>query len=199
MSGALGLLLPLVACTAPAQTDDSAQAAPPVDTAAEALAADDAAIRALDPASLPAGAAPCAPVELVRVVRAVDGDTIYVAPDGGRTTRKVRLIGVDTPEIAHDDPAECWGDEAWAYTEQALEGRLAWLTYDAECVDRYDRVLAYVHRGTGEDGFYNRRLIREGQATALAVRPNTTFEAMLDADERAARGADRGLWGGCAR
>ena len=198
MSGALGLLVPLVACTTPAPPDDSSVVADPVDTAAEALAADDAAIRALDGAVLPAGANPCAPVERVRVYRVVDGDTLYVTPDGGGTTRKVRLIGVDTPEIAHDDPAECWGDEAWSYTERALEGRLAWLTYDAECTDRYDRVLAYLHRGADADGFYNRRLVRDGQATAFPVRPNTAFQTAFESDERAARDADRGLWGRCA-
>ncbi len=197
MRGFVGLLF--VACTAAPGSVDSSEPAEIVDTAAEALAADDAVVRAVDGASLPAGAAPCAPVELVRVYRVVDGDTIYVTPDGGGTTRKVRLIGVDTPEIAHDDPAECWGNEAWAYTEAALEGRLVWMTYDSECQDRYDRTLAYVHRGADAEGFFNRRLVRDGQATSFPVRPNTRFQSTLEADERAARDADRGLWGGCAR
>ncbi len=189
----------LLACVE-AAPDDTAAVEDTVDTAAEALAADDAAVRALDGTPLPTGANPCAAPMLVRVNYAVDGDTFYATPDGGGAARiKVRMIGVDTPEIEHDDPAECYGDEAFAYTRAQLDGHLAWLSFDAECLDRYDRTLAYVTRGAGADGFYNRRLVQLGYATHLEVPPNDAYADMILADERAARTSGVGLWGACAR
>ena len=170
-----------------------------VDTAAEARAADDARVRALDTTQLPTASNPCAAPQLVRVNYAVDGDTFYAYPDGGGQSVKVRMIGVDTPEIAHDDPAECGGDAAFDYTEAALEGTLVWLTFDRECLDRYDRALAYVARDTGAAGFYNRELVRRGQATAFEVPPNSAFASDFEADERAARSEGLGLWGACNR
>lgn len=170
-----------------------------VDTAAEARAADDARVRALDTTQLPTASNPCAAPQLVRVNYAVDGDTFYAYPDGGGQSVKVRMIGVDTPEIAHDNPAECWGDAAFDYTEAALEGKLVWLTFDQECLDRYDRTLAYVARDTGASGFYNRELVRRGQATAFEVPPNSAFASDFEADERAARSEGLGLWGACNR
>ena len=200
MSPATLLLLACIVTTgdtaSPADEDTSEAI---VDTAAEARAADDARVRALDTTQLPTAPNPCAPPQLVRVNYAVDGDTFYAYPDGGGTSVKVRMIGVDTPEIAHEDPAECWGDQAFDYTEAALEGKLVWLTFDRECLDRYDRTLAYVTRDTGEAGFYNRHLVRQGQATAFEVPPNSAFADALQADERAARTEGLGLWGACNR
>jgi micrococcal nuclease len=195
------LLTLLVACsgTGPADTGASDTAPPdePVDTAAEALAADDARVRALT--SLPQGDAPCASPMLARVDYAVDGDTFYVYPDAGGARVKVRLIGLDTPEIEHDDPAECYGDDAYAFTREQIEGKMVWLTFDAECEDTYGRTLAYAHRDSGEAGFYNRVLLRQGFATDLEIEPNDTFASTFRDDERAARDDGSGLWSACAR
>ncbi len=142
---------------------------------------------------------------LVRVDYAVDGDTLYAYPQdterfGTTPSRvKVRLIGLDTPEIEHDDPAECFGDEAWDFTRDALTGRLAWLTFDAECEDDYDRTLAYLHREADSAGFFNRALLRQGYATVLTVRPNNSFVSSFEQDEAAARADGIGLWSACPR
>jgi endonuclease YncB( thermonuclease family) len=200
LTRALGLVLSL-GCAPAAVTDTGVGTDTPVtaDTAAEAREADDARVRALGGAALPVGGNPCAPPMLVRVDYAVDGDTFYATPDDGSPRVKVRLIGIDTPEIAHDDPAECFGDEAHLYTHTELRGRLAWLTFDRDCTDVYDRTLAYVHRDLGDDGFFNRRLVRAGYATHLEVAPNTTFADAILGDERAARAERAGLWGACSR
>jgi endonuclease YncB( thermonuclease family) len=53
------------------------------------------------------------------VVRIVDGDTIVVSPN-----KKVRLIGVDTPETIHPNKAvECFGKDAKEFTRRAVEGK----------------------------------------------------------------------------
>ena len=168
----------------------------PDDTAVadDAGADDDARVRALG--GLPEGDSPAAPPLLVRVEFAVDGDTFWSTPDEGGADVKVRMIGIDTPEIAHEDPAECWADEAWTETA-SIEGRLVWLTYDADPFDDYDRTLAYVFRDATEDGFWNRRLARRGFATEMSIAPNTSYAAEIAADIDAARAEDAGLWGNC--
>jgi len=201
----LAVLLSLTALCAAACTTPSTDAPDsavqvedePRDTAAEALAADDARVRALT--GLPEGDAPCAPPMLARVDYAVDGDTLYVYPDDGSPRTKVRLIGLNTPEVEHDDPAECYGNDAWDFTQAALTGRLVWITFDAECQDDYGRTLAFLHRDTGESGFHNRRLLREGYATQLTVQPNDTYASTFRADEQAARSDGNGLWAACTR
>jgi micrococcal nuclease len=167
------------------------------DTAAEALAADDARVRALT--GLPEGASPCHEPQLVRVLEAVDGDTFHALPEGDSWYFSVRIIGLDTPEIAHEDPEECYGDEAFAYTAGALDGKLVWLTFDAECQDDYERTLAYVFRGDDEEGFFNRQLLKNGYATPLTIRPNDTYEDLFAADARAAQQDGAGLWSACDR
>src|SRR5688572_13646556 len=67
---------------------------------------------------------------LARVV--IDGDTLIVSAGSDLKTpdnrpldgETIRLIGVDTPEIEHPpEPAECYGNEAKAFTEGAIGGR----------------------------------------------------------------------------
>lgn len=160
-----------------------------------ALAEDDARVRALT--DLTEGTWPCREPLLGRVSHITDGDTVYVRPDDGSADLKVRLIGVDSPEIEHDDPAECFGPEAMAHTAAALSGHLVWLTFDSGCTDQYGRSLAYVIRGEGEAGFYNRELLQQGFATTLSIEPNTTFESTFEADLHDAQDHGMGMWESC--
>jgi micrococcal nuclease len=177
---------------------DSGETAAVEETAADSgfdLAADDERVRALT--DLPQGENPCADPLLVRVQYTVDGDTFYAEREDDGEQVKVRMIGVNTPEVAHDDPAQCYANEAWTYTAQALESRLAWLTFDGDCLDDYDRSLAYVFRDATEDGFFNRNLARYGYAYELAIAPNESFAEEIGYDVLAAQQEDRGLWGAC--
>src|ERR1700759_2777696 len=79
-----------------------------------------------------------------RVVRAVDGDTLEVAIDGG-PTETVRVIGVDTPEtVKPDTPVQCFGPRASAFEHRHVEGRRVRLLVGVEPRDVYGRLLAYV-------------------------------------------------------
>ena len=81
----------------------------------------------------------------VPVTRVVDGDTLWVNTEGGDT--KVRLIGVDTPELLDPrSPVQCFAQEASDFTKSALTGQVVYLEYDPsqDSVDRYGRLLAYV-------------------------------------------------------
>jgi len=137
----------------------------------------------------PAGAA-------ATVVEVVDGDTLVVQVAG--RTERVRLIGIDTPEATGGFlPVECYGDEATAFTTALLQvGTEVRLTRDTEARDRYDRLLAYVHRS--EDGlFVNLEIAVQGYAEALVIEPNTTHASAFYSAAATARDQGLGLWGRC--
>ena len=150
-----------------------------------------------DGAATDAAASVATVVETNAVIeRVVDGDTVDVVVDGRR--ERVRLIGIDTPETKDEDgPVECYGPQATAVTSALLpEGTPIRLERDVEPRDDYGRLLAYVHRG--RDGlFVNVELARQGAATTLSIRPNTTHAGAIRAAEAAARRARLGLWGVC--
>ena len=75
----------------------------------------------------------------------VDGGTLLL-----QSGERVRLIGVDTPEIKHPKkPVEYFGKEASAFTRRMVEGKRVRLECDQANAarghkDRYGRTLAYV-------------------------------------------------------
>jgi len=121
------------------------------------------------------------------VERVVDGDTIDL--DGGE---RVRLIGVDTPELHHPNkPVEYFAREAAEFTRRLCLGKRVRLEYDQQDEDRYHRTLAYVYL---EDGtFVNAEIIRQGYGFAYTRYPFAHLEEFR-ALEREAREARRGLW-----
>ena len=162
------------------------------DTSAQALQEDEPADR-VSPTDLPAAPAPCRDPLLVDVVDVIDGDTIWVQTGDG--SERVRFIGVDAPEMGGG--AECYGAEATNEVRALLQGHRAWLTFDAECVDQYDRTLAYVHLAPNADGFLQRWLLRGGWVQTMEVRPNTAFAELFGADMAQARQEGQGMWGAC--
>lgn len=167
------------------------------------IAFEDEAVRALSPDALPATSAPCAPPALGIVAYVLDGDTIGVQRVADSVEVRVRLIGVDSPEVSREAgvPAECHSGEATRFTEQLL-GRPVWLTYDADCQDDFGRDLAYVWVGSSfgaetSSDLWNRQMLRRGLARTLTIRPNDAFAPTFSADEAAAEAAGAGLWSAC--
>ncbi len=129
----------------------------------------------------------------VLVTRVVDGDTAEVLLDGREV--RVRFIGIDTPEtVAPDQPVECYGKQASAYTTSRVEGRTVRLEFDVERTDRYGRTLAYVWIG---DELLNETLVAEGYAVVSTFPPDVGYVDRFVAAQRDAREAGRGLWGAC--
>ena len=150
-------------------------------------------IENIDSSTLPSGDSPCRQPVLGRVREITDGDTFKA--ETGRGVERVRMIGIDTPEVDHNGPDdECFGEEASDYLAALIDGDLVWLTFDSECDDQYDRTLAYVHTMAG---FVQRSVLQAGMATAYRVLPNTSFSGLFDADESEARSAGIGMWGEC--
>ena len=138
---------------------------------------------AAGPTGIPGGAT-AATVEYVH-----DGDTIFL--DDGR---KVRLLGVDTPEIGED--AQCWGGEATSATRALLpEGAAVWVLADADPLDQYGRALLFVFLPDGTN--VNLELVAEGHARVEQYAPNWLYRDELRAAQTAAERDDLGMWGAC--
>ncbi len=127
------------------------------------------------------------------VTRIVDGDTIVVSSDGRQL--KVRLIGVNTPDIADpDDPIARYRKEATRFATNLLKGEKVYLVFDkqTERLDVYGRTLAYVYRAP--DGlFVNAEIVRQGYGRAYTRHPFKHLKAFRQL-ERFARHAEKGLW-----
>jgi micrococcal nuclease len=132
------------------------------------------------------------------VEHVVDGDTIDVLIDG--TEERIRFTGIDTPEKARLDtgtPAECFGDEATAFTESLLPvGTAVRLERDVVGRDDYGRILAYVYRA-GDGIFVNYEIVRQGYARPLTIPPNETHADLMVMAARDAERDDVGLWSAC--
>jgi len=141
-----------------------------------------------DPGGLPTGNNPCQDPVLVWQYDPVDGDTVEVRmPDD--SIERVRLIGVDTPEYG-----DCYFGDASNFTADTLGSDCFWLTFDADCRDSYDRLLAYVHTTAG---FFQVALLEGGYARTLEVEPNTTYAALFASAQSTAQQAGAGLWSAC--
>ncbi len=132
---------------------------------------------------------PCGPSRGT-VATVVDGDTVKL--ESGET---VRYLMVDTPEVT-SGKNECWGAQAKDFNVTLVRGREIELTYDQQCTDHFDRLLAYVKVGGVE---VNTTLVERGYACMLYIAPNGTprvdeFTALEDQ----ARADKKGLWGNCS-
>lgn len=132
---------------------------------------------------------------MYRVIDYADGDTITVSMNG--TEERIRFIGVDTPETKKPNkPAQCFADEAAAFTRQAVDGKSVRLEADSvgDNRDRYDRLLRYVY---SEDGtLLNKSLIEQGYAFAYTQFSFSKKAEFVQA-QRSASSAKTGLWGAC--
>jgi micrococcal nuclease len=117
-----------------------------------------------------------------------DGDSI-VLQDG----RHVRYIGINAPEIQHEErKAEPFGDKAKSINQKLVFHKDIRLEYDREKKDRYGRTLAYVYLRNGL--FINAEMISQGAAYFLYLRPNTKHTELFIRKQQEAMQAGRGLW-----
>lgn len=129
---------------------------------------------------------------LVRHV--VDGDTLVLA--GGE---KVRLVGIQAPELAH--PHRMIAPEPLAQAARdalatLAAGRPAQLWSGGAAADRHGRSLAhvYVPDDQGRLVWLQEALLAGGFARVYTFADNRACAGALYAAERAARAAQRGVW-----
>ncbi|WP_050668097.1 thermonuclease family protein [Luteipulveratus halotolerans] len=137
----------------------------------------------------------------LRVTRVLDGDTFRVRDDRGRDAGKVRVVGVDAPELAHDGArAQCYAKTATRDLRGMVDGRWVTVTTDPTQWKRdvYGRLLGYVsvEHGTTDVGA---ALIDHGSARAHEHGDiPTQRKAEYTARETTARARQAGRWRACS-
>jgi micrococcal nuclease len=114
-----------------------------------------------------------------RVVRVGDGDTITVEDPSGRTW-KVRLVGIDAPELTQP-----FGEHSREALFRMTRGKAVRVRWQEQ--DQFDRVLGEVYLG---DQNVNEAQVRSGWAWKYLH----AHSATLASAERAARSNKAGLW-----
>jgi micrococcal nuclease len=112
-----------------------------------------------------------------------DGDS-FRCGDG----RKVRLIGIDSPELRQGP----FGARArHALSAMIPRGAAVRLEQDITTTDRYGRVLAYAWLGPT---MINEAMVRGGWAVLYTVPPNIKYADRLSRVQNEARASGAGLW-----
>jgi micrococcal nuclease len=128
--------------------------------------------------------------ERVEVAYVYDGDTVKLA-DG----RKLRFIGINTPEIGHHGEAsQALATQARSFLDDLLNAHNHTLNLQpgTEKQDHYGRLLAHAFLETGSNVAV--QLLDAGLATTLVVPPDTWAVDCYQQHENNARSARRGLW-----
>lgn len=126
--------------------------------------------------------------ESVQAEKVLDGDTL-VLTDG----RRVRLIGVNTPEVEHPPrPAEPLADDALRQL-QAMAGKSRlYLEIGAQPRDHYGRTLGHLYAADGRNVIAE--LLRQGLGFQVAIPPNLDHADCYAAAQTHAREAGAGVW-----
>lgn len=123
-----------------------------------------------------------------------DGDTVRVRING--KSERVRLIGVDAPEVHTSQ--DCGGNESWNHLQSILRpGDNVTVITDPSQAERdvYDRILGYIDTSAGLDVGYEQ--IRAGWADVFRLARNSErYLDYLDAVSTAKQ-QRLGVWGRC--
>ena len=129
----------------------------------------------------------------VTVALVDDGDTFTL-----RSGERVRLIGINTPELereAWDDhpatPAQPLAHAAKVRLAQLL-GQGVFLLNDRDTRDTYQRLLAHPYTPQGHN--ITRMLLAEGYGFAVTIAPNSAFAECYFVAEAEARSQRAGVW-----
>ena len=159
--------------------------------------------------------------ENCKVFKVLDGDTFYCHEETTGEVRKIRIIGIDTPEKEYKSkrakkfadkynlPIEvsyAWGLTAKQYATRILMNKNVYLVYDKGKTGYYRRTLAYVYRDRihlpgvnsilGSDGrvLFNAEMIRLGLAVPKFFSPNYAMRDYLTGLGEIAKKNRRGMW-----
>jgi endonuclease YncB( thermonuclease family) len=127
--------------------------------------------------------------EIAQVKYVYDGDTLTL-----RDGRKVRLIGINTPEMGRKGkPHQPYSIEAKnALKSLFTDDKPIRLLHGIDDEDRYGRMLAHGFLDDGQN--IQSTLLNQGLASAIMISPNTRFASCYLEQERTARCAGKGIW-----
>ena len=128
-------------------------------------------------------------VETVQVAEIFDGDTVRLE-DG----RRVRLVGINTPEVAHrGKPAEPLAEAAKDQLQVLLNKRPIRLLVGQDSHDHYGRVLGHLFDAEGNSIIAS--LLQQGAGFQVAIVPNLRYVDCYQQAQRQAREQKLGVWG----
>ena len=128
--------------------------------------------------------------ETVNVTQVYDGDTLRLV-DG----RKLRLIGINTPERGRDgQPNQPFYTEAKSRLQGIVQNNHNQLkiVLGQDKHDRYKRLLAHIFTPDGKN--ISQQLIRDGLGYSITIPPNLKFLNCYREAENAAKKHLRGIW-----
>lgn len=127
--------------------------------------------------------------DAIQVVVVHDGDTVSVTINGKQ--EKVRLIGIDAPEIGQKP----WGQESKRHLESILKNtsQKVRMEFDVEKTDQHGRILAYLW--TADKSLINLMMVKNGYAMLYTVPPNVKYAEEFRKAQAEARERGRGIWG----
>lgn len=128
--------------------------------------------------------------ERVQVIYVYDGDTVKL--DDGR---RLRLIGINTPETGYrDQPTQPLANAARSALQRLLEtnNRTLLLQYGKQEHDHYGRLLAHAFLENGDNVAV--LLLQQGLATTIVIPPNSWGADCYQLIENEARLDRKGLW-----
>lgn len=123
-----------------------------------------------------------------KIDKVYDGDTVKLE-DG----RKIRFLGINTPEVRHrNQSTEAGGEAAKNWLTTKLKNQKVRLVMDVEATDKYKRTLA--HLITENKEHINAALVEMGLAAVNIYPPNLLYVDELVAAGKRAEHAKRGIW-----
>jgi micrococcal nuclease len=125
----------------------------------------------------------------VTIVKVSDGDTVQgETPEG--TKLKIRLYGIDAPEIAHGKiPGQPMGKESLIALRQKVLNKN--VKIDLLDVDRHRRIVAMLWMGNRN---INLEMVKEGYAEAYREYLKDPYRQSFVEAEKEARAARKGIW-----
>lgn len=133
-----------------------------------------------------------------------DGDTFRAEYKGEKA--RFRLLAIDAPELEHKDQAikeEYFAYEAKDFLADNILDKEIYASFDLEHKDKYGRYLVYIWTQVPvqaddmkelKQSLLNYKMIKEGYAEALYVKPNGKYKELMFAEEKKAREAELGMW-----
>ncbi|MFN3395206.1 MAG: thermonuclease family protein [Thermodesulfovibrionales bacterium] len=125
---------------------------------------------------------------IVSVITVHDGDTVSIKI-GGRE-EKIRLIGIDAPELGQ----EPWGKKAKRKLQDIIRrtDKSVRIELDVEERDKYGRLLAYLWTKDGR--LINEEMVRSGYALLYTIPPNVRYVERLRKAQEMAYKNKVGIW-----
>lgn len=120
------------------------------------------------------------------VTRVVSGQTIEVELAGTSEVTKVRIMGIDAPDLRQSP----WGEAAQQRLAQIIMRSPIKLETDLSEIDPYNRLQAHVWL---EGNLISQRLVKEGYVLANTRYPHSYSKLLIDAQEYA-RLMGYGIW-----